>query len=378
MNPVQELNTFGQSAWLDFIRRGLLDDGGLERLIREDGISGVTSNPAIFQKAIAGSSDYRQAIASHKELDTEALYEHLAVQDIRRAADLLRPTHERSKGRDGYVSLEVSPRLARDSEGTLAAARRLCKAVERANLMIKAPATAEGLSAIETLIAEGVKVNVTLLFSMAVYEQVAERYLRGLERRLAAGQRLEDCASVASFFLSRIDTAVDRELDERLAQPTTADRRRSLEALRGRTAVACAQIAYQRWKKLFQGPRWRTLEEAGARPQRLLWASTSTKNPNYPDLLYVESLIGPETVNTLPPATLDALREHGRPRATLEHDPARASAALEQLQRLGIDLERIAGQLLLEGLEQFDSAYSGLLDALAEARKQAFSDAAER
>jgi transaldolase/glucose-6-phosphate isomerase len=381
MNPVQSLNAYGQSVWLDYIRRGLLDSGALERLIARDGISGVTSNPAIFQKAIAGSTDYREAIAAlaaRRALGAEELYEHLAVEDIRRTADLLQPVHGRTDGGDGYVSLEVSPRLARDTQGTLAAARRLWKEVDRPNLMIKVPATAEGLPAFEELIAEGINVNVTLLFSLQTYGQVVEHYLRGLERRLAAGHGVARCTSVASFFLSRIDTAVDGAVDTHLAGRPKPAQRALLEAVRGRTAVACARLAYQRWKSLFQGPRWGSLTEAGARPQRLLWASTSTKNPIYSELLYVESLVGPDTVNTLPPATLDALRDHGRPRPTLEEDVECAQETLENLDRLGFDLAEITDQLLEQGLEQFQTAYTRLLDAVAEAREGALGAPPDR
>jgi transaldolase/glucose-6-phosphate isomerase len=381
MNPVKTLNRYGQSVWLDYIRRGLLDGGGLQRLISEDGVSGLTSNPSIFQKAIAGSNDYIpviRALSQNRSLDTEAIYEQLAVEDLRQAADLLQPVYARSGTRDGYVSLEVSPRLARDTEGTLAAARHLWYAVDRANLMIKVPGTPEGLPAIEELIAEGINVNVTLLFSLRVYEQVAERYLRGLERRRVAGHDLQHSASVASFFLSRIDTLVDGVLEQRLGMHPTAAQRAQIEAVRGRTAVASARLAYQRWKTLFSGERWESLREAGARPQRLLWASTSTKNPTYPDLMYVESLIGPETVNTLPPATLDALRDHGRPRPTLEEGVEGAMDTLENLQRLEIDLKQLTQRLQEDGLAQFNTAYDRLLEAVDEARKQVMATPPDR
>ncbi|MCP5304755.1 MAG: bifunctional transaldolase/phosoglucose isomerase [Chromatiaceae bacterium] len=374
MNPIKTLTTLGQAVWLDYIRRGLLDSGGLEKLIQDDGISGVTSNPAIFQKAIAGSRDYASAIAAiaHQQaLDDEGVYERLAIADVQRAADLLRPVYQKSKARDGYVSLEVSPRLAMNVSATCAAARRLWKEVDRPNLMIKVPATPAGIEAVEELVAEGLNVNVTLLFSLMVYEQVAECYLRGLERRRHAGLSLEHTVSVASFFLSRIDTAVDARIKDRVANGPGDIERSMLEAAAGQTAVACARLAYQRWRQIFNGPRWDALAAAGARPQRLLWASTSTKNPAYDDIRYVEMLVGQETVNTVPPATLDAYRDHGRPRLTLETGLDAAAHTLENLDRVGIDLAGITDTLLNEGLEQFNTAYSRLLDTVSAARKQA-------
>jgi transaldolase len=374
MNPTKSLTQLGQSLWLDYIRRDLLNNGEFEGLMREDGISGVTSNPAIFQKAIAESDDYNDAIddlAQSGELPAEALYEQLAIEDVRRAADLLRPVYDQSNGLDGYVSLEVSPRLAKDTQGTLAAARRLWQTVERANLMIKVPATPQGLPAIETLIAEGINVNITLLFSVPVYEQVVEAYLSGLERRLAAGQALQATASVASFFLSRIDSAVDPQIEAQLDRPTQPLPQSEADSLLGNTAIASARLAYQRYKALFATPRWQKLSAAGARPQRLLWASTSSKNPAYDDLLYVESLIGPQTVNTLPPKTLDALRDHGRPHLSLDRDETESLARLQQLALLGIDLSQVTDELLEQGLTKFERAYTGLLESVGQAMASA-------
>lgn len=381
MNPVKTLTTLGQAVWLDYIRRGLLESGGLDRLINEDGISGVTSNPAIFEKAIAGSHDYRAAIASlaHRHaLNDEALFERLAITDIQEAADLLRPVYEKSRTLDGYVSLEVSPGLAQDTQGATAAARRLWKEVDRPNLMIKIPATPAGLPAIEQLTAEGMNINVTLLFTVTTYEQVAEHYLRGLERRHEAGHPIAHCASVASFFLSRIDTAVDAEIQARLAHAPSSRERLLLEATRGQTAIACARLAFQRWKAMVRSPRWRALEAAGARPQRLLWASTSTKNPLYDDIRYVELLVGPDTVTTVPPATLNAYRDHGRPSLSLENDLAVAASTLANLESVGIDLDKIAAELLSEGVEKFAIAYARSIAAVSEARDKALAAPADR
>jgi len=373
MNPVQQLNRLGQSVWLDYIRRAMLDDGTLAHLIEQDGISGLTSNPSIFHKAIADSDDYDATIstlAGH-DLDNEALYERLAVEDLQRAADLLEPVYRRTAGADGYVSLEVSPRLAYDTEATLAAARRLWRTVDRSNLMIKVPATPQGLPAFETLIAEGINVNVTLLFSLDTYEQVAQHYLAGLERAIDNSLPPAQCASVASFFLSRIDAMVDPLIARRLDESVPGTDRQVLAHLPGRVAVSCARLAYQRWQRLFSGERWAALAARGARPQRLLWASTSTKNPAYSDLLYVESLVGPDTVNTLPPATLDALRDHGQPLAALQAGIAEAEQDLATLDRAGIDLRLVTDQLLDEGVEKFDQAYRDLLAAVAQERRSA-------
>jgi transaldolase len=371
MNPAQKLTDFDQSVWLDYIRRDLLHEGGLQRLIEQDGVKGITSNPAIFKKAIAESDYYTgdlKILARDRSMSNESLYEALALEDVRQAADLLRPVFDETQGRDGYVSLEVSPRLARNTKGTLEAARRLWDSVDRPNLMIKIPATAEGLPAFEEVLADGINVNVTLLFSLERYRQVAMHYLNALERRQSVGLELKPCASVASFFLSRIDTAVDGLLEERFALAIDPDVRARLGGLRGHAAVDSARLAYQSWKGIFSGPRWESLKAAGARPQRLLWASTSTKNPAYDDLLYVESLIGPETVNTLPPATLEALRDHGEPRLALEDEIDLAEDRLQALKYSGIDLDRVTDDLLEAGLDQFDKAYKALLDTIEEER----------
>lgn len=357
MNPLLELNSFGQSIWLDYIRRDFVTGDGLEKLIAEDGLTGMTSNPAIFEKAIGGGNEYAPAIRALKDkgLDAMGLYEALAIEDIRSAADRLRPVFEASDGRDGYVSLEVSPYLANDTAATAAEARRLWREVSLPNLMIKVPATKAGLPAIELLIAQDVNVNVTLLFARGMYEQVAERYIAGLERRAAEGLDVDRIASVASFFVSRIDAAVDPRLPEEL---------------RGRTAIANAKLAYESYLRLFSGARWEKLAEKGARPQRLLWASTSTKNPAYRDVLYVEELIGSNTVNTLPPATLDAFRDHGRPRASLEEHLPEAHATLAAVEK-HLRLEAVTDTLLVDGVKLFADAFDKLLAAVEAAGKAA-------
>ncbi|MEI6720915.1 MAG: transaldolase, partial [Betaproteobacteria bacterium] len=357
MNPLLKLNAFGQSVWLDYIRRDFVLNGELAKLIREDGLAGLTSNPAIFEKAIGGGNEYAPAIRALKErgLSAMALYETLAIEDIQAAADQFRPVFDAGKGHDGYVSLEVSPYLARDTAATVAEAKRLWREVSRPNLMIKVPATLEGLPAIELLISQDMNVNVTLLFSQAMYEKVAERYIAGLERRAAEGGDLGRISSVASFFISRIDAAVDPLLPE---------------ALRGKTAIANAMLAYDSYKRLFSGPRWENLAEKGARPQRLLWASTSTKNPAYRDVLYVEELIGSNTVNTLPPATLESFRDHGVPRASLEEDIGAARATLEAVAKHA-SLDEVTDKLLDDGVKLFADAFDKLLKAVETASKSA-------
>jgi len=359
MNPLQQLEACGQSPWLDNLQRGFVARGGLQAMIADDGIKGVTSNPAIFEKAIAQSDDYGDAIRTFLAGGDRAaaeIYEHLAVADIRAAADVLAPVHARTQGRDGYVSLECSPFLADETEATVAEARRLWRAVDRPNLMIKVPATPAGLPAIRRLIGEGVNVNITLLFAVDVYEQVAQAYIEGLEQWARGGGDVARVASVASFFVSRIDT----EVDKRLAPG---------DPLRGKAAIANAKIAYARCKTLFSGPRWQALAQAGARPQRLLWASTGVKNPDYRDTLYVEALIGPDTVNTLPPATLEAFRHHGvvRPNAIAEDFDA-ACETLAELERRGLRLDAITQNLLVEGVKLFADAFETLFAALDKQR----------
>ena len=371
-NPLRALQLFGQSVWLDYIRRTLITSGELRRLINEDGLRGVTSNPSIFEKAITGSSDYVDILEApeSRTLDAKALYEKLAVRDIQDAADVLRSVYEQTSKRDGYVSLEVSPLLAHDTSGTLEEARRLWRTVGRDNLMIKVPATPEGIPAIRTLIGEGINVNVTLLFAQDAYEQVAEAYIAGLEARAARKGDLNGIASVASFFVSRIDTAIDDMLSARLEKTKDAGEQTALRAVMGKVAIANAKMAYQRYLELFAGPRWQKLAEKGAQTQRLLWASTGTKNPNYRDVIYVEDLIGPDTVDTMPPATVDAFRDHGRPRASLTEDVDAARDTLKALADLGISLKDVTDTLLTSGVELFSTAFGKLLKAVDERSHQ--------
>jgi transaldolase / glucose-6-phosphate isomerase len=375
-NPLRGLFEFGQSVWLDYIRRSLITSGELKRLVAEDGLRGVTSNPAIFEKAIVGSTDYAAVIESSESatLDAKGLYEKIAVKDVQDAADILRPVYDESKQRDGYVSLEVSPVLARDTAGTLEEARRLWKTVNRPNLMVKVPATAEGIPAIRQLISEGINVNVTLLFSRDVYEQVAKAYVAGLTARAAAGGDVSRIASVASFFVSRIDSKIDAQLTSQLKTESNPAQRARLSGLLGKVAIANAKLAYHSFNDLYSGEAWKALAAKGAQPQRLLWASTSTKNPNYRDVLYVEELIGPSTVNTIPPATFDAFREHGRLRASLTEDVEGAADTMDALQRAGISMKTVTDTLLDEGLRQFVDAFAQLLSATG-SRKNAESAA---
>ena len=369
-NPLRALDVYGQSVWLDYVRRSLITSGELRRLIDEDGVSGVTSNPAIFEKAMAGSADYADIVEAPdaRAIDAKTLYERLAVRDIQDAADLLRPLYEETARRDGYVSLEVSPLLAYDTAGTLDEARRLWRTVGRDNLMIKIPATAPGVRAIYELTSEGINVNATLLFSQDAYQQVAEAYISGLEKYDDRNGDLTRIASVASFFVSRIDTAVDGIIAARLRSRGHLRERHALRGLVGKVAIANAKLAFQRYHELFSGGRWQTLIERGARTQRLLWASTGTKNPNYRDVLYVEELIGPDTVNTMPPATLDAFREHGRPRASLTDDVDAARDTMTTLEEVGISIEEVTDRLLVEGVQIFSDAFGKLLNAVDKQR----------
>src|SRR3982750_4008134 len=336
MNPVKELEKHGQAVWLDFLARGFIAKGDLKRLIDTHGVKGVPSNPSIFEKAIGSSDEYDAPIGKalkRGDRPVADLFEAVAVEDIQNAADVLRPVYDRLKGGDGYVSLEVSPYLAMDTGETVTEARRLWKDVNRKNLMVKVPATPDGLPAIEQLIGDGISINITLLFSRDVYLQVAEAYLAGLEQYVAGGGDPSHVASVASFFVSRIDSAVDKQLDEKIAKANDPTEKARLAALKGKVAIANAKLAYQEYKKLFSGPRWQKLQAKGARAQRLLWASTGTKNKENSDVLYVGELIGPDTVNTVPPATLDAFRDHGTPRDSLEENVDDARRVLEELER---------------------------------------------
>jgi transaldolase/glucose-6-phosphate isomerase len=365
-SPVASLRQYGQSVWLDFIRRTLITRGELARLVAEDELAGVTSNPAIFEKAIEGSDDYKAAIdeiAEQPGLAPKEVYERLAVKDIQDAADVLAPVYLRTRARDGYVSLEVAPDLAGDTQGTVEEARRLWKDVGRPNVMIKVPATPAGLPAIRTLLAAGVNVNVTLLFSRAAYEKVAHAFVEAVEARVARGEPVDRLASVASFFVSRIDGAVDALIEDKLKAVNGGDRARLLGLL-GKVAIANAKAAYQSYKKIFSGPRWEALAAKEAQTQRVLWASTGTKNPSYRDVLYVEELIGPDTVNTLPPDTLNAFRDHGRLRPSLEDDVVGALDVLQELERSGISLDKVTDDLLADGLKKFVGPFHKLIKAV--------------
>ncbi|MHB8533954.1 MAG: transaldolase [Sulfuricaulis sp.] len=364
-NPLLKIKDLGQSIWLDYIQRGMLDNGDIARMIEYDGLAGITSNPAIFEKAIVEHHDYDRAIAAlaQRDMNTAETYEALALEDVGRAADLFRPLHERSGGADGFVSIEVSPYLAHDTERTIKQGRRLWEQLQRPNIMIKVPATVEGLPAIRRLLADGINVNVTLLFGLERYRQVVEAFLSGLEERVSAGRPPNAIASVASFFLSRIDVLVD----EKLGAPGID---RAAQSLRGQAAIAYARLAYRIYKEWTASERWRRLAAGGARPQRLLWASTSTKDPAFSDVKYIDALIGPETVNTVPPETLDAYRDHGQPAARLEQDMAQAIELPPILARAGIDLEDVARQLETEGVQKFIAPFDKLFATLEQRRQQ--------
>lgn len=365
-NPLLDLEAFGQSIWMDFISRRTTSSGELQQLIEQDGISGVTSNPSIFEKAIAKSHDYDEAIHSltRNGMSSAEIYQALTVEDIQNVADLLRPTYNRTDGRDGFVSLEVSPGLAHDSDGTVAEARHLWSLVDRPNVMIKVPATSEGLPAIQQLIGEGINVNITLLFGLPRYREVAEAYLAGLETLAAKRKPLSQVASVASFFLSRIDVLIDPILEKKMA--TDGPQVDIAARLRGQIAIASAKVAYDIYKEIFGSDRFQKLANEGARTQRLLWASTSTKNPDYSDIKYVEALIGPNTINTLPIETLTAYRDHGHPKQSLDHNVSAAYQALKDLSSVGIDLDAATQQLEDSGVESFISAFDRLMASLRE------------
>lgn len=369
MNPLQRLRDFGQSVYVDEIRRRWFDDGTLRTLIDRDGLRGVTSNPAIFQKAIADSDDYDDTIAelARGGMDAAGMYEALVIDDIQRAADLFRPTFDESDGRFGFVSLEVDPNLALDTDGTVAEAEHLWRRLDRPNVFIKVPGTDAGVPAIEALIDRGVNVNVTLLFSLQRYRQVAEAYRRGLEARQQRGESLR-VASVASFFLSRIDVAVDPLLDDVAARGGEHAPRAT--RLKGQIAIANAKLAYRLFQREVVGDgRWRDLAQGGARPQRLLWASTGTKNPDYSDVMYVEPLIGPDTVTTMPTSTLDAYRDHGEPADRVALDVEGAETAMNELAELGIEMEAVTARLEEEAVEKFVTPFNSLMETLEEAAR---------
>ncbi|HUN60049.1 MAG TPA: transaldolase [Candidatus Binataceae bacterium] len=365
-NPLKRLSHFGQSVWLDYIRRTLLPSPEFQRLLDEDGLDGMTSNPTIFEKAIDGSHDYDAQFVKLVRAggDIDAVYEALTTDDIKAAADRLRPIYEKSNGVTGYVSYEVMPTLAHDTEGTIAAAHRYFKMIDRPNLMIKVPGTPEGLPAIEQLISEGHCINVTLMFSMNHYEAVAKAYISGLEKRAKAGQPLDRIASVASVFVSRVETLVDKHIDEKLKLKSD----QGLAALRGSAAVANSKLIYERFKQIFHGDPFKALASKGAHVQRPLWASTGTKNPAYSDIKYVQELIGPETVNTMPPATMDAYRDHGDPKPTLEAGIDQAHGIVDRLRTYSIDLNEVGDDLQKEGVDLFIKSFQELMGTIKSRR----------
>jgi len=371
-NPLKNLLNFGQSVWLDYIRRDLIETGELKRLIEEDGLRGMTSNPSIFEKAIVESryyADLLKSLESKTDLDANGRYEVLAIRDIQDAADILRPVYQQTRGRDGYVSFEVSPHLARDTEGTLKDARRLWKTIGRENLMIKVPGTPEGIPAFQQLISEGININVTLLFAQEVYENVAEAYIAGLEQLAARGGDVSKIGSVASFFISRIDSSVDSTIEQRLKTAKSEGEKAQLHSIEGKVAIANGKQTYQRYLKIFGTDRWKKLAAKGSQTQRVLWASTSTKNKNYSDVLYVDEMIGPDTVNTIPPATLDAFRDHGHPRASLTEGIDAANLVMQTAEKLGISMKEVTDKLTEDGVRLFADSFTKLLQAVDKTSK---------
>lgn len=369
-NPLRVLNSLGQSVWFDYIRRRDLATGHIKELIDKDGVTGITSNPSIFEKAIAGSNDYDATIHKLVEAGKEPplIFEELAVEDIQTAADLFRPIYQSTEGRDGYVSIEVAPTLARDTEHTIEDARRLWKKVNRPNILVKVPGTAEGLPAIEQLLGEGININITLLFAIERYEEVAWAYVSALEKLAREGKPLNRIASVASFFVSRIDVAVDQQLAAKLATAKSAEEKQRLAWLEGKTAIANAKLAYVKFAEIFSSDRFKSLAQKGARVQRMLWASTGTKNPNYSDTLYIDTLIGPDTVNTMPVPSLEAYRDHGKPAIRLSEGLEEARSVMQQLAQEGIDLAAVTRKLEEQGVESFRKDYEKLLASIEEKR----------
>lgn len=365
-NPLKGLLAHGQSPWMDYVRRDLLTSGQLKKYIDNDGLRGMTSNPAIFEKAITGSNLYTDILSSPvaKKLNAKGVFEKMAIRDVQDACDIFKPVYAETKRRDGYVSLEVSPILASDTKATIEEARRLWKSVDRPNVMIKIPGTPEGLPAIRQCLEEGININITLLFAQSAYELVAEAFLAALEARAAKGQDVSHIASVASFFVSRIDTLVDSKIDEKLKTTKDAGQIALLESLRGKIAIANARLTYKKYQELFGGPRWKALAGKGAQTQRLLWASTSTKNPKYRDVLYVEELIGADTVDTIPPATIDAFREHGKLRPSLTENVEGAAKTMADLGKAGISMKEVTDKLTVDGVKLFAEAFATLLAAV--------------
>ncbi|HEX9688127.1 MAG TPA: transaldolase [Thermoanaerobaculia bacterium] len=370
-NPLEKLKKLGQSVWYDYIRRDLFTTGELDRLIREDGLAGMTSNPTIFQKAIAETELYDEDIrrAGSEGKEPFAIFDQLSIEDVQRAADLFRPVYDRARGGDGYVSIEVGPHLASDTEASIREARRLWEACGRPNVMVKIPGTAAGVPAIRQCLADGVNINITLLFSVSRYREVMEAYLSALEERIGAGRPVESLHSVASFFVSRVDTNIDKKLDRIVKEDGESDRGKEARELRGQAAIANARLAYLAFREVFGSPRFASLARRGARIQRPLWASTSTKDPAYPDLYYVEALIAPDTVDTMPPETFSAYRDHGNPQVRIFESLEGARRVFPRLEALGIDEREVSRELEEEGVKKFSGSYDSLLKALAEKEK---------
>ena len=365
-NPLKGLLAYGQSPWLDYIRRNILLNGDLKKMIDNDGLRGMTSNPAIFEKAITAGDDYNDIVKTPDASSSTAmaLYEKIAIRDVQDAADIFRAVHQETKGRDGYVSLEVSPNLAFDTQATIDEARRLWKTVNRPNVMIKIPGTPQGLPAIRQALEEGININITLLFAQSAYEQVAEAYFAALEARAAKGQEISQIASVASFFVSRIDSLVDNTIDAKQKTEADSDKKALLESLRGKVAIANARRTYAKYQGLIGTSRWKALAAKGAQTQRLLWASTSTKNPKYRDVLYVEELIGADTVDTIPPATFDAFRDHGKLRNSLTENVAGANKTMSDMEAAGISMKEVTDKLLADAVKLFQDPFKQLLDTI--------------
>ncbi len=364
-NPLKALNDYGQSPWMDYIRRDLLTSGGLKRMIDNDGLRGMTSNPTIFEKAITGGTYYSDITDSPdaKTLDAKGIYEKIAIRDVQDAADIFKGVYSETNRRDGYVSLEVSPLLANNTQGTIDEARRLWKTVARENVMIKVPATPEGIPAIRQLLEDGLNINITLLFAQSAYEQVAEAYLSALEARAKKGQDISKIASVASFFVSRIDTLIDGKIEEQLMTERDGGKKALLQSVEGKVAIANAKLTYKKYQELFGSARWKALSAKGAQTQRLLWASTSTKNAKYRDVLYVEELIGADTVDTIPPATFDAFRDHGKLRNSLTENVDAAAKVMSDLEKSGISMKEVTEKLVVDGVKLFAEAFDKLLVA---------------
>ena len=370
-NPLLQLKTYGQSVWYDNIDRAQLVSGQFKRLLDEDGVVGVTANPTIFQKSISHGNAYDEQMTQlvKEGKSTNDIYETMVIQDIRTVADILRPIYDRTSGGDGYVSLEVSPDLAHDTQGTIAEVRRFWQIVDRPNLLVKIPATPEGIPAIQLSLTEGININITLIFSIEAYKAVTQAYLNALEERNASGKDISHIASVASFFVSRVDTLVDKLLEDKARATSDSSEQQQLKALEGKAAIANARLVYQEFKRIFSTPRFESLKHSGAHVQRPLWASTSTKNPAYRDVLYAEELIGPDTVDTMPLETIENFRDHGRVGLTIENNLPQARAELDALERLGIHYDAVTQQLLDEGVQKFADSFHELFRGIEEKRK---------